>query len=320
MKFIQCRLGAKIALGINFFVLILGGLTTYICIDQANAHLEKELIRKGQEKSFIGAKMIGAIMEEAVDNEVFSIEDAFDANYIKIGNLVPPRYHTKYDIYLDKAILKLQDEFLKDESILFAVAIDRNGYLPTHNTRYQHLFTGNLEKDNSGNRTKCIFKDIVGSRAAQNTIPGFMQSYNRDTGELLWDIASPIYVKGKHWGNFRIGISPKKIDAAKMALTHELSIIAVCAFMAFFVLTFFIFNHLLKPLRELTGTIHDLSVGQSLKTAINTDRVDEIGELHIAVEDLRKSLLRILTAKNGSHIKAFEKSDSQQSEKSNKEE
>lgn len=303
MTFIHRRLGVKVALGINLFALIVGGLTAYTLINQANADMEKEFIKKGREKSLIGAKMIGTIMEEAVDNGVFSIDDAFDVNYLKIGDLVPPRYHTKYDVYLDKAILTLQDEFLKDEDILFAVAIDRNGYLPTHNTRYQRVFTGDVEKDNAINRTKCIFKDIVGLKAAQNTTPGFLQTYHRDTGEVLWDISSPIYVKGEHWGGFRIGISPKKINLAKTALTHKLSIVTAAVFMLFLMLTFVIFHLLFKPVRELTKTIHDFSVGQNLQTEIKSNRIDEIGELHVALEDLRKSLLRLLASKNTSRTK-----------------
>lgn len=297
MNFIHRRLGVKIAFGINLFVLFMGGLAAFIFILQANAYIEKELIREGQEKSLIGAKMFGTIMEEAVDNGVFSIEDAFDTNYIKIGNYVPPRYHTNYDTYLDKAVLKLQDEFLKDENILYAVGTDRNAYLPTHNTRYQHYFTGNLEKDNASNRTKCIFKDIVGTRAAENTTPGYLQIYNRDTGEVVWDISSPIYVKGDHWGGFRVGMSPEKINMAQVALTHKLSMVTVVILVLFFILNFYISHRLLQPVREVTKTIHDFSVGQQLQTEIKTDRIDEIGELHLAIEDLRKSLARLLKVK-----------------------
>jgi len=32
-----------------------------------------------------------------------------------------------------------------------------------------------------------------------------VQVYNRDTGERIWDISSPIYIQGRHWGAFRIG-------------------------------------------------------------------------------------------------------------------
>jgi len=32
-----------------------------------------------------------------------------------------------------------------------------------------------------------------------------VQTYKRDTGEVMHDLSVPIYVDGKHWGGFRIG-------------------------------------------------------------------------------------------------------------------
>jgi methyl-accepting chemotaxis protein len=42
-------------------------------------------------------------------------------------------------------------------------------------------------------------------RAARNTETLLLQTYLRDTGEVLCDIAMPIYLGGKHWGNVRVG-------------------------------------------------------------------------------------------------------------------
>jgi len=151
-KFITGKIGVKVSLIVNFFILIVMSAGTYFLVTQQSKSLERELLSRGKIQSIVGAKMIGQIMEEAVDNGVFSIKDAFDTEYELIGNFEPPKYHTKYDFYLDKAILGLQDEFLLDKSIVFAVAVDKNGYLPTHNTRYQKPITGNPEVDKVGNR------------------------------------------------------------------------------------------------------------------------------------------------------------------------
>lgn len=32
-----------------------------------------------------------------------------------------------------------------------------------------------------------------------------LQTYRRDTGEIMHDLSVPVYVNGKHWGGFRIG-------------------------------------------------------------------------------------------------------------------
>ena len=43
-------------------------------------------------------------------------------------------------------------------------------------------------------------------RAARNTQPMLLQTYVRDTGEILCDLAMPIMVRGRHWGNVRVGL------------------------------------------------------------------------------------------------------------------
>jgi hypothetical protein len=65
--------------------------------------------------------------------------------------------------------------------------------------------TGDKERDRVCNRTKRLFNDPVGLAAARNRQELLMQIYYRDTGEKMWDISAPVYVKGKHWGAFRIG-------------------------------------------------------------------------------------------------------------------
>ena len=56
---------------------------------------------------------------------------------------------------------------------------------------------------------KRIFNDKVGLTAARyegKDGKGYLQQvYERDTGEKMWDISAPVYVKGRHWGAFRIG-------------------------------------------------------------------------------------------------------------------
>ena len=62
-----------------------------------------------------------------------------------------------------------------------------------------------MTKDTSGNRTKRIFSDKTGTRAVTNQEPFLLQTYRRDTGEVMHDVSTPIYVRGKQWGGFRIG-------------------------------------------------------------------------------------------------------------------
>lgn len=41
-----------------------------------------------------------------------------------------------------------------------------------------------------------------------------MQTYKRDTGEVMHDLSVPIRVNGRHWGGFRIGYPPAGLNPA----------------------------------------------------------------------------------------------------------
>ena len=290
-NFITGKIGVKVSLIVNFFILIVMSAGTYFLVIQQSQSLERELLNRGKIQSIVGAKMIGQILEEAIDNGVFSVKDAFDTEYELIGNFDPPKYHTKYDFYLDKAILGLQDEFLLDKSIVFAVAVDKNGYLPTHNTRYQKPITGNPEVDKVGNRTKRVFNDPVGLKAAKNAEKGLLQVYHRDTGVTMWDVSSPIFVKGKHWGGFRIGLSLEVIDGAKQKLMTALVTMMAGILFLSLVLTFISVNRSLAPLKKLTIAATSLANGKNLKDEIKVTRKDEIGKLQETLDRLRLSMI-----------------------------
>jgi HAMP domain-containing protein len=298
MAFITGKIGVKVSLLVNFFILIVMVIGTYVLINRQTSSLEAELLSKGQIQSIVGAKMVGKILDEAIDNGVFSVTDAFDVNYVPIGNFTPPKFHTKYDSYLDKTILSLQDEFLVDPSVIFAVTVDKKGYLPTHNTRYQQPITGDVEKDKVGNRTKRVFNDPVGLKAAENTEKGFRQIYPRDTGKILWDISSPIMVKGKHWGGFRIGIELTTIENAKTKLMGTLLIIMGTILIISIVLTTIIVGRSLAPIKVLSNRADDLAHGKNLQEEIATTRHDEIGELQESLNRLRMSMMIALKMKS----------------------
>ncbi|MBF0259530.1 MAG: HAMP domain-containing protein [Desulfamplus sp.] len=286
------KIGFKVAVIVNVGLFIVMSLGTYVLISRQNSTLEEQLIERGKIESIVGAKMISQVLEEAVDNGVFQVQDVFDQQYVEIPGFDPPKYHTKYDAYLDKAILALQDEFLTDESVIFAVAVDINGYLPTHNTRFNQPPTGDKEKDLKLNRTKRIFNDETGIKAAKNTQKGFMQKYSRDTGEEFYDFSSPVYVKGKQWGGFRIGFSLDKINAAKKAQIQSIIILMGILGLISIISIIIMVNIALQPLKELTLVASELADGKRLDQPIIPTTKDEIGQLAEVLERLRISIER----------------------------
>jgi methyl-accepting chemotaxis protein len=167
--------------------------------------MEEELQEKGKAKTQAGARMMERILVQAIANGKLTMGDLFDDNYQPIPGTNPLKYHTSFDTFFDATFTAKQDEFLNDSQVAFAVLIDRNGYLPTHNSIYSQPLTGDYEKDLKGNRSKRFFNDKVGLAAAHNVKEILVQVYNRDTGERIWDISAPIYIQGQHWGAFRIG-------------------------------------------------------------------------------------------------------------------
>jgi len=130
----------------------------------------------------------------------------FDTFYIPVPNSDPPRYSTQYDKLSDEVVQNILDEYLaKSNRLVYVVIVDRNGYLPTHNTKFQQPLTGDSAEDLKNNRAKRIFNDRTGIAAAKNKKPYLLQSYARDTGEKMHDLSVPIFIQGRHWGAVRIG-------------------------------------------------------------------------------------------------------------------
>jgi HAMP domain-containing protein len=283
------KISFKVALFVNIILLVVIAGGAYFLISQQNTLLEEQYMADGKFMSMTGAKAISRIIEEAIDNGVFTVTDAFDTDYTVIANFDPPKYHTKYDSYTDKAFLALLDEYMKNPAILYAVAADINGYVPTHNSRYQQPITGDKEKDKVTNRTKVIFNDPVGIKSAKNQQEGFLQLYERNTGETVWDISSPIIVKGKQWGNFRTGVSIANLQTAKRSNMINMIAVMFGILMIAVLAVFFIVKRTLQPLTEFTEIASRMADGDVEKKIVATSK-DEIGELAEVLERMRISL------------------------------
>ncbi len=151
-------------------------------------------------------KEIEKTFTEAIENGVISEKDLWDRNYVPVPNTNPQKYKTKFTYFARKYIQPIEDKYLeKNRRFIFVVLVDENGYLPAHNTKYDKPLTGDYKKDLIGNRSMRIFNDPTGLAAARNEREILLQPYPRDVGVLMYDISTPIYLNGKHWGGLRIG-------------------------------------------------------------------------------------------------------------------
>lgn len=135
--------------------------------------------------------------------------DVFDHNYQKIEDTDPVKYSTAYDDVFEQQLQSIYDEVVKRvNGGLFCLCVDKNGYAPTHNSFYSQRLTGDPERDLVNSRDKRMFSDPVGLAAARNQKSFLLQTYCRDTGEVVSDLSLPIIVNGNHWGGLRIGLDP----------------------------------------------------------------------------------------------------------------
>lgn len=144
--------------------------------------------------------------EQAIQSGQIRESDLFDHHYQPIANTNPQKHSSRFDQFTDRVLPDIQEPILqRQQHFAYAGAVDVNGYFPTHNKRYSQPLTGDYQTDLVNNRTKRIFSDRTGSRCGSNTRPMLLQTYKRDTGEVMHDLSVPIMVNGKHWGGFRIG-------------------------------------------------------------------------------------------------------------------
>ena len=140
--------------------------------------------------------------------------DVFDRRYEPIPDTQPQKYRVVWgDEYGRRCQQLLESTLGSIPGCAFAVAVNTDGYLSAHNLKYSKPLTGNTEADLVGNRTCRKFENPAELRAARNKEPMLLQTYLRDTGEILCDVAMPIMVEGRHWGNVRVGVPAEALLA-----------------------------------------------------------------------------------------------------------
>lgn len=287
------KLSVKIAGILILVMIVIMSIFTIYFVRSRSASMEEELLSKGRMEALTGAKLMERILEDAIASGRFTAEDIFDTNYVPIPGTDPQKYHTKYDTYLDKTIQELEDEYLKDDQVVFAVLVDRNGYLPTHNTKYSQPLTGDKEKDKVGNRTKRLFNDEVGLKAAKNEQELLKQVYSRDTGERMWDISAPVFVNGKHWGGFRIGFSMEKTDKKIAALRTQIIVAMLIMLLVASCTIYLVVSVTVRPLLRLTQVARRIADG-NLDETIPIESGDEIGTLAEAFNKMTNVIVKNL--------------------------
>jgi len=179
--------------------------------------LEDQLLEKCKIEALTGARVMSEILELMVKTDILDKGEIFDSNYVYIKGTDPKKYNTKYDKAFDKYIQSIQEEFLSDEDVDYAILIDQNGYVPTHNLKYSKPISGDVKIDLKYSRSKRNFASNTAIKQALK-YRGYKTVkvlYKRDTGEQMWNIGASVNVMGKHWGSFIVGVSLSRTDIIK---------------------------------------------------------------------------------------------------------
>jgi methyl-accepting chemotaxis protein len=156
------------------------------------------------------ARRISQAFETAVERDDIRLDQLMDEKYREISGTDPKQYLTDYVSFTDRILPPIQDPIQKsDPRIVFCVAWAKGGYLPTHNPNYRLPQGPDPVWNNANCRNRRLFNDRAVKKVAANTRPFLLQTYRRDMGGgnfvLMKDLSSPILVRGRHWGAFRMG-------------------------------------------------------------------------------------------------------------------
>jgi len=158
---------------------------------------------------------ITKLFSDAIAQGMISMDELFDENYVDIPGTDPVQVMTRFTEFTDRVLPAIQEPALSfDENIVFCAAVDRNGYLPTHNAKFAKKQRPDEPDWNMANsRNRRIFNDRTGLAAARNTKPILLQTYRRDMGSgefvTMKDLSAPIIVNDRHWGGLRVAYKPK---------------------------------------------------------------------------------------------------------------
>ncbi|SFR53019.1 methyl-accepting chemotaxis protein [Marinobacter daqiaonensis] len=157
-----------------------------------------------------GARAIGERFGEALERGELSESQLFDRKRTPVPGTHPAKYHSDFDRFTDQALPPIQEPIAHShDAMVFAIATAPDGYVPTHNQAFAHEPTGDPAKDLTRSRSKRLFNDRTGARCGSHTESLLLQTYRRDTGEIMHDLSVPIYVNGRHWGGLRLGYRPQ---------------------------------------------------------------------------------------------------------------
>jgi len=323
----KSRLSVKISLRLAVIAVPLMALATWLAVLGARNAASEMLLDQGRVAALAGAQAYSSILESAISAGALTLKEVVEPTYEEIqfpglayctptasstasqpsaasdpavlphNCIENKRYSTKYGEYTDShGIGPIQDAILaSSDSFIYSSGIDVRGYVATPHRKYAEAPNGDLEHDRAVSRAKRKYDQPLQLAAAGyvGNEPTLVQDYVRDTGEQIWDVAAPIFIKGKHFGAFRVGVVKDRVHAQAIALAWSLGRLLGVAVLLLVVLVLISTQHMLRPLVNLSCAAIQLSMSEDnreFETKIRAESTDEVGHMASSLDRLRLSI------------------------------
>jgi len=159
------------------------------------------------------ASQIGQLLDDALRTGTLGQAELFDDAYQPIAGSSPAQVTTRFVGLAERLFPQVQEKLLSlSDKVVYCIAVDRNGYVPCHNQKYnQPQRAGDTTWNTANCRNRRIFNDRTGLASARNKRPFLLQTYRRDMGGgrfvVMKEASAPITVAGKHWGGLRLAFT-----------------------------------------------------------------------------------------------------------------
>lgn len=200
--------------------------------------IEQIFKNKIAERTLTYERIIDLTYFEIKGSDISKLNHLFDTQLVPRTGFTPSKYNTHYDLSVDSEFTELFDKVLKIESeFAFALLFDLNGYAPSHNSKFMKKWNNNSAHDLANNRCKRFFDDseviLKASRFgihsnveqlqkrmnrqqflnASTNLENrsiiqdqyLVQTYARDTGEVMNLLAVPVFLDQMRIGSIGIG-------------------------------------------------------------------------------------------------------------------
>lgn len=147
--------------------------------------------------------------EAALKSGTVTEAQLFDTNYQLIPGSNPERYDVQANGFADAQWRPELDRVLASSpNVVSTACTDKNGYLPTHTTKYSRTPTGDPVHDAAFCRHRRKFLDDTDTIAKTSTKPFHVAVFRREREgggyDVVRNVYVPLFIAGKRWGDFEI--------------------------------------------------------------------------------------------------------------------